>query len=145
MTDRSTNMKAFHALLRDLDKTMAEKENMIALATTQRTNSAKLLTDAELERLVYGLRAEKKLNDEDPNSPRQRMIRKMYFLARQLGWFAPSGSGKVKVDTKRLNDWCLKYSTSHTPLVNMNNKQLSDAVTAFTNFVNTDSVRQMKK
>jgi hypothetical protein len=135
---------AFHALLSDLKKTTEQKKQMVQLVSTQRASSSAELTDKELERLVYGLRAEKNAKRYEPDSPESRMIRKLYALARQLGWHISDGRGGTKVHAARINSWCLKHTTAHKPLEYMNVKELAQAITAMEKYVASDTLKNAR-
>jgi len=134
---RTSNMKALHAQLNKLGL-MDEKRDIIGGFTNGRTDSARQLTDTELSGIVTHLNGYR----PDPDSPRQRMVRSLYFHARQLGWYAPDGRGGVKVDVPRLEAWCIKYTTAHRSFKKMNPKQLAQAVTAIKQYVTTNTEKQ---
>jgi hypothetical protein len=127
-------IRSLHALLAKRGL-MDEKRDMIREATLGRSESARDLTPEELADLVQALsagmpEAPRKGQPQDrTEEARQRMIRRLYAQARELGWVVPDGNGGTKVDAPRLNRWALQYGSAHVLPGRCTNDQVRDLVT----------------
>ncbi len=113
-----------HVLLNQLG--MADKEVKAELAFTYsagRTSSTSELNQDEVKALINFLKKEAK----QPDSPKEKMVRKILSMAHEMRWELPGG----KVDMNRLNDWCVKYGYKHKPLDQHTESELSLIVTQF--------------
>lgn len=125
--------KAVYSLL---NKTglIARKEDIIASFSNGRTTSTRQLSQEESIQLIGWL----KTQDADEKKA-DVMRKKIISLAHEMGWhqrdeqgrLITNGFGKPKVDMKRLDEWCKKFSTLKKSLDNHTLKELPALLTQF--------------
>jgi hypothetical protein len=109
--------------------TMANKANIIGGITKGRSCSIKDITPHEATELIRYLKTLPPIKPVQPPGGQQAntMRRKIIAMAYQLGWRIDNG----KIDMKRLNDWCIKYSYLKQPLNKYTAAELPKVVTVF--------------
>lgn len=65
----------------------------------------------------------------EPDSPKEKMCRKIISMAHEQGWKLRSG----KINMQRVNNWCIKYGIGHKPLKDYYEYELPALVTQFEN------------
>ncbi|MGE0636009.1 MAG: hypothetical protein AB7G44_03470 [Bacteroidia bacterium] len=118
------SLKRLHTLL-NITGQMDSKRELISAATNGRTESAKELKPHEMKALLGKLQA---LAPQAPNDARTRQMKKIYALARNKQWTYWNGAA-FKVDTARLDQWCIKYGQYHKPLQQHTNAELTHLLT----------------
>jgi hypothetical protein len=107
-----------------------QRHDLIYKFTKGRTqNSAELSQIEVLELIAF-------LNNES-HAQRDRMIKKIYYLAHSYGWqkYDPY-KGREVVDGDILHPWVLKYGYLHKPLVKYETKELPKLITQLEKAVN---------
>ena len=100
--------KQLHSLL-TATGLAAQKPALVISYTNGRSESSKDLTDKEAKELIRYLQSKQPANNTTAN----KMRRKILSMAHQLHWYLP---GTQKVDTERLDNWCIHYSYLHKKL-----------------------------
>jgi len=103
-----------------------EKDGIVLQFTNNRTTHLSEMTKAETTALLTSL-CDTRIGQAHQSQTRKRMINKILSMAHEMGWEKPDG----KVDMKRLNAWCEKYSKQHTPLDKISDQELPSVVTVF--------------
>lgn len=118
------SLKRLHTLL-SITGQMDAKRDIISEATGGRTESAKDLKPHEMKALLGKLQA---IAPQSPNDARTRQMKKIYAIARNMRWTLWNGA-EFKVDTARLDQWCVKYGQYHKPLQQHTNAELTHLIT----------------
>lgn len=105
-----------------LRKLGLESEEMALTYSDGRTTHISSLYSGEARELIQHLSAS--LNE--PETPRERMKRKILSMAHELGW-----KFRGKVDLRRVNGWCEKYGYLAKPLKAYTESELPALVTQF--------------
>jgi hypothetical protein len=83
-----------------------------------RTNVLEDLNHAETKAIIEHLAGK---------TAKDTMTGKILSMAHEMRWELPDG----KIDMKRLNAWCVKYTAAHVPLNKIPTNQLSKVVSVF--------------
>ena len=105
------------------------KADLVQEASEGRTSSSAELSSEECQRLINHLQT--MVNDQNRNTPENRMRRKVISIVHELRWKTPDG----KIDYKRLDAWMLKYSYLHKKLNSYSAAELPALVTQFDNML----------
>ncbi|MEQ8547613.1 MAG: hypothetical protein RIC03_06870 [Cyclobacteriaceae bacterium] len=100
----------------------AEKEATILEYTDGRTTHISDMTHSEINKFVTAFQG------AGDSEKRKRMVGKIVHLAHQMEWHLP---GTEKVDFKRIDNWCRRYSPPHVPLDKIKTHELGKVVTIF--------------
>lgn len=110
-------------LINKLGLDIDTKEELIHTHTDGRTTSIRGLKMHEAIQVIQSLTGDQK----PQNNPATKMRRKIMSMAHELGWELEGG----KLDTKRLNDWCIKYGFGKKKLDDYTEYELTMLVTQF--------------
>lgn len=105
-----------------LRKLGLDSEEMALTYSDGRTTHISGLYGGEAAELIQYLSAS--LNE--PETPKERMKRKILSMAHELGW-----KFRGKVDLRRVNGWCEKYGYLGKPLKAYTESELPALVTQF--------------
>jgi hypothetical protein len=116
--------KEFYAIINVQGLT---KREVVMDASNQRTDRLTALTDGEYKELMLRL---KKLNRIPPGDA---MRKALIAMARQLRWYLPISKpgDPLRVDVKRIDNWCIKYGPYKKALMSHNVPELTKVVTVF--------------
>lgn len=95
-----------------------QKEELVHQYTDGRTTHLTDMTHEETQAIIKSLRGD---------DPKEAMCNKILSLAHDMQWKTSSG----KVDMKRINGWCMKFSKLKKPFNEFTEKELPELVTAF--------------
>nr|WP_067054106.1 hypothetical protein [Mucilaginibacter sp. L294] len=99
------------------------KEELIYTHTDGRTTSIRALYKHEAIKVIQSLTS----GESAPQSPANKMRRKVLSMAHELGWKIPDG----KIDMERINAWCNKYGHVKRNLDKYTENELPELVTQF--------------
>ena len=121
-----------HTILGKLGIEKEEKEDLVYQITNGRFNSTKALTFLECDALIKGLQAKipKEVLDYARTDKSDKMRKKIFSICHEIRWTING-----KVDTKKLNEYLLKYGYLHKPLKDYEDKELPILITQFENLL----------
>jgi hypothetical protein len=131
MTITPAQNRRLHQLINSLGIASIKSE-LINDASNGRTNSSKELSNQEATYLIKHLESKQPVVKQKKDDPADRMRKKILSVCHQLHWHKGTDeNGKAKLDWKRINDWCIKYSPEHKTLNEHTIPELTKLVTQF--------------
>lgn len=125
-------MRDYPKLFAILKRIGSTKEEAALLGSVDRapenkTESLRELNDSEFNSLMTRL---ERFNQVPPGD---KMRKSMIAMARQMRWYKVRihKDDPIKVDMKRIDDWCIKYGQFKKPLMGHNVAELATIVTTF--------------
>jgi hypothetical protein len=124
--NRTQTLAQIFATMKKIGLDPEERTHLAYQVSSGRTQSFRELDGHELEQIAQTLNARTK-RAITPDSPAQRMRRKLISMAHEIGWQLPGG----KADMPRINQWCEKYGHGHKQLNSYTAKELPTLITQF--------------
>lgn len=112
-----------------------EKKKFVADCSGGRCTSTTQLHNSEARILIDSLQKLTANTTEFQKADRQRKL--MIHFAHQMGWNLPPApslpgeGGKLKIDMKRIDAWCIKTGYLHKPLMKYTGAELGRLVQQF--------------
>lgn len=112
-------------------KLSLDSADLAASYSSERTTHVSDLTGREAYELIKGLEKVGGL----PESPDEKMKRKILSKAHEMGWELSerTASGRRKINMEKVDSWCIKYGYLHKPLDQYTASELPQLVTQFSN------------
>ena len=102
----------------------SHKEDIVMSFSEGRTGSVSQLEFQEAKELIRHLK--KQQEPQAIQGDRQR--KRIYYYAHQMRWYIPKTK---KIDSTRIDNWCVKYGLYHKPLMKHNVTELTKLVNQF--------------
>ena len=129
--------KALYATLNKLGA-MEDRHELVYSFTEGRTSDTRELSDSEVDGILSRLTGSEHKSRVAPEGNKMeghQSRRRILSLCYQIGWTVyDPGKGKMVVDMKRLESWCIQYGHMHQPLMDYRPHELGKLVTQFESF-----------
>ena len=134
---KDATRRAFFVMLKEMGAAdRYDRQQLIRQWTNGRTISVKAIKEKEAQEILSKYRDSQKPNgpSQQKNTkqflPGQNQRRKIISMAHQMGW-QKEVKGEIKIDMKRVNEWCKKVGKFKKELNQHTVQELTELVAQF--------------